>query len=95
MAACRDLCKGHNLRKKTEAVTNSAPFQRVLELMLKLCTLGGTQRANCPGLRHTAYATRRKDSYTSGWELGGELDVTGHVDEEHWVFVMVLLLLVW
>ena len=43
--------------KKAEAVTNSALFQRVLELMLNLCTLGGSQRAVCPGIRHNAYTT--------------------------------------
>ena len=29
------------------------------------------------------YATRRSHSYTSVWALGKELDVIGHVDEEH------------
>ena len=37
MTACRDLCKGHNLRKKTEDVTNSVLFQRVLELGCCCC----------------------------------------------------------
>ena len=41
----------------SEAVTNSALFQRVPELTLNLCTLGRGQRAFCLGMRHTAYTT--------------------------------------
>ena len=64
-------------------------FQRALGLMLNLWTLEGSQRAICPSMRHTAYATRLSHSCTSVKELGTELDVIGHVDEEHWVFVVV------
>ena len=118
MTVCRDLLKGHKLRKQEEDVTNSTTFQRVLELMLNLCTLGGSERVICPGMRHTACATRRSYSYTSVYcalydlrgalglwclcrtgtstalsrNLAKELDVIGHVDEEHWAFVVWTLL---
>ena len=76
--------------KKKKDVTSSILFQRSLELMFNLCTLGGSQRAICPGIRPAACATRRTYSYTSEKELGKELDV--NVDEEQRVFVVVLLL---
>ena len=34
---------------------NSDLFQRAPELILNLCTLGGSQKAVCPSMRHTAY----------------------------------------
>ena len=46
-------------------MTNSILFQRLLELVLNLCKLGGSQRASCPGMLHTACAARRAYSYTS------------------------------
>ena len=53
----------------------------------------------CPGMRHTAYCemgtplvARRPYSYTSVQELGKELDAS--IDQEHWVFVVLLLVVV-
>ena len=70
-------------------VTNWKIFQRALELVLILCTPGGSQRAIFPGMRHAACATRRSYSCNSEKELGKELDVIGHVHEEYWVLLLL------
>ena len=46
--------------------------------MLSLCTLGGPCVLD---------ATGRSYSFSMVLDLGKKLDVIGHVDEEHWVFV--------
>ena len=55
--AYRDMCEVHKQKKKD--VTHSLLCQRALELMFNHCTLGGSQRAICPGMLHTVCATRR------------------------------------
>ena len=50
---------------KKKDVTHSILFQRVRELMLNHCTLGGRQRAICLRSWKTAYAVRRQESKTS------------------------------
>ena len=65
---CGELLARGNLKihcEMTKDVKNAMQFQWVLELMFNFCTLGGSQRAICPGMRYTAYATRRSYSYTS------------------------------
>ena len=46
-------------------MTNSVLFQRVLELILDLCTLGGSRGDICPGMGQTAYVTHRSYTKTS------------------------------
>ena len=67
---------------KTMLIEDSALFHQSLKLILNLCTLGGGQRAICPGIRHTAYCVmrmplvaRRPYSSTSLQELSKELHV--------------------
>ena len=94
--ACRDLRKSHQLRKKEKGLTNSILFQLLLQLMLNL-RWEGAQLAICTAKRQIAHCVmhmplvaRSTYSYTSVQELGKQLDV--NTDEEHCVFVVVLLL---
>ena len=74
---------------KVTSCDNSGSVSAFLKLMFNLCALGGDQRAICPGMRHTACCVIAQIPFSSEKELGMELDV--NVDEEHWIFVVVLL----